>query len=1249
MKKRILNVLLLAAGALVGNYASAQCAAGESELFLTTSGGSFTSEKWVEISTDTLSGGTIIWDQDAGAGGGGTYGNGAGLVTNAAFCVTDGVKYFINAYDSFADGWDGTTYEIMDGSGTTVANNGGASPSDGTNADASGSFGDTKAQELEVSEGFTYFPPSCPAPTALNASNITATSADLSWTESGTALDWDLQWGVAGFTPSAATPNMVFTTMETAGGLTANTNYEFYVRSVCAPGDTSVFSGPFAFSTPCATYSVPYAEDFSTWVPTCWEEAGDGTWMAGPSGLGSGEWNHTTYLNAAGSNNAVKVNLYNTGSNEWILSPNFDLSSGGPYELVINAGVTSYNGTLSQAMGSDDSVMVFISNDAGTTWERIHFWAESNNPGNTGSAEMIDLSAYSSATTMFAIYASEGSTDDAEDFDFHINDFEIRMPPACADPIGFTATAYDTNAVELNWTAGGTETQWYIQYGPTGFTPGTGTFMSSFMMPDTITGLAASTDYDFYIQAVCAPGDSSTWVGPQTATTLDPPAYCESGVGPTSSTYSNLDMASMMGETTAISFTGTCSGTPTGLIDETSQSADVLTGYTYTIDLEGLSCDGGTWTNGISVWVDWNQDFTWDMSEQVGTMTGLSTPFTQSFTFTVPVTATLGATRMRVVQIETGSTVNDPCDSYSWGTTVDFTVNIGFGTSCAAVTGLTADYVGTDSVVVSWTPNGSEVGWNFELGADGFMPGTGAEIYASNPTSPIDSVAGLMLGTDYDVYVQADCGADSSVWVGPLDITTLLTCPSPSAFGGIVLSSDSISLSWMPGDSSETEWLIEYGVSGFTPGTGMQMSVFGSPADTVTGLMGATDYDFYLQGVCDVADSSFWIGPITFTTPASNDEACDAILVPADGSTGTYSTDGATANPAEPGDVTPSKTVWFKFSDPTAAGFNVQTCGTAWDTQIAAYRVNDCGDYAAYSLLDYNDDDCGLQSIIEFCVVPGDTVYVVVDPFGTSGAGGDFDLTVTPLETDAGTDGMMDVCESDTVNLLGVIGTPAQNGVFNYSFNPFAIVDDTTFNATIVPDGTHEVYYIINNACATDTAIATLNVQEAPSAGTAVVPFEACDDQVTSLWDGLSGSVDLSGTWNDDTGTGLLSGSTFNTVGIPAGTYQFTYTVNNGICPAVSTTVNVIVDECVSIHENPELDLTVYPNPNNGDFAIRNNGLSNDFVVKLMDINGKLVYTKSQKLNGADILEISTDVETGVYMLYVSSNDAVNTYKVVVK
>lgn len=88
-------------------------------------------------------------------------------------------------------------------------------------------------------------------------------------------------------------------------------------------------------------------------------------------------------------------------------------------------------------------------------------------------------------------------------------------PPSCPASsalIGFnpTGTTHD-----VAWTAAAAASSWIVEYGPVGFTPGTGT-SSPLLSNDTatLTGLTPQTDYDYYVRGICGTGDTSIYAGP---------------------------------------------------------------------------------------------------------------------------------------------------------------------------------------------------------------------------------------------------------------------------------------------------------------------------------------------------------------------------------------------------------------------------------------------------------------------------------------------------------------------------------------------------------------------------------------------------------------------------------------------------------------------------------------------------------------------------------------------------------------
>ena len=49
----------------------------------------------------------------------------------------------------------------------------------------------------------------CPAVTGITFSNITENSADVSWTENGSATEWELLYGISGFDTSTGGTSVI--------------------------------------------------------------------------------------------------------------------------------------------------------------------------------------------------------------------------------------------------------------------------------------------------------------------------------------------------------------------------------------------------------------------------------------------------------------------------------------------------------------------------------------------------------------------------------------------------------------------------------------------------------------------------------------------------------------------------------------------------------------------------------------------------------------------------------------------------------------------------------------------------------------------------------------------------------------------------------------------------------------------------------------------------------------------------------
>ena len=73
----------------------------------------------------------------------------------------------------------------------------------------------------------------CPEPqiNSLTASNITFSSADLSWVSNGSEISWNIEYGVSGFGQGSGTIINVNSNPYTLTGLSSATNYDYWVQA----------------------------------------------------------------------------------------------------------------------------------------------------------------------------------------------------------------------------------------------------------------------------------------------------------------------------------------------------------------------------------------------------------------------------------------------------------------------------------------------------------------------------------------------------------------------------------------------------------------------------------------------------------------------------------------------------------------------------------------------------------------------------------------------------------------------------------------------------------------------------------------------------------------------------------------------------------------------------------------------------------------------------------------------------------
>ncbi len=150
-----------------------------------------------------------------------------------------------------------------------------------------------------------------------------------------------------------------------------------------------------------------------------------------------------------------------------------------------------------------------------------------NGPQQTASADpwvpiITDLTPYVGSVVSLCFTGSirVDSTNITFRGDMALDNIIVREPPTCPDPFSLTAINIADVSAEASWMTGGNAVDAIVEYGPTGFTPGTGTIINPATNPQPITGLMPQTTYDIYVTENCGAMDGmSLLIGPIAFTT----------------------------------------------------------------------------------------------------------------------------------------------------------------------------------------------------------------------------------------------------------------------------------------------------------------------------------------------------------------------------------------------------------------------------------------------------------------------------------------------------------------------------------------------------------------------------------------------------------------------------------------------------------------------------------------------------------------------------------------------------------
>jgi hypothetical protein len=253
--------------------------------------------------------------------------------------------------------------------------------------------------------------------------------------------------------------------------------------------------------------------------------------------------------------------------------------------------------------------------------------------------------------------------------------------------------------------------------------------------------------------------------------------YCTPS--PTTTAEGEITNVVLMGATYGISNFTTCP-TVAAFENYTSvDSANVIQGSSYTATITISPCGGFALDPGAcEAWIDWNQNGVYNTNESIGSWTGniYSSNKTATFNFTVPVSASVGRTRLRILLRQGYGAANtpplNPCTGgFTYGAVEDYTIQVqAVPSPCPGPTSPSVGVVSDSSAVIYW--NSTQSSFDVEYGLAGFTPGSGTSQIVFNDTL---FLASLTAQTNYQYYVRSNCtstGNGTSAWLGPIPFTT---------------------------------------------------------------------------------------------------------------------------------------------------------------------------------------------------------------------------------------------------------------------------------------------------------------------------------------------------------------------------------------------------------------------------------------------------------------------------------------------
>ena len=358
-------------------------------------------------------------------------------------------------------------------------------------------------------DNISVIPMTCSHPSNLSfdASSITQTSVELSWTENEMATSWIVEYSTDGLTwmSETATTNTNFV----LSGLNHSTPYKVRVKSVCNESEFSAYSNRVSFTTECGTINIPYVQNFdndgtgSPILPICWSRL-------------SNQSTSTLYPYISTTNQSGGGSLY-------FYADSAKYNIGILPEIDASVALNSLQLTFYYRKGSAASNLIIgaMSDPSDiTTFDSITTVTASAT--SVWELKEVNLDSYQGAGTYIA-FKNSGSAAMTS----YIDGLNVDIIPSCNNTYSLTSVSSGFDKAILNWHALTYDGQGYeISYSPvaTGFDPNAGTIVSvadnTTITPYELTGLTPSTTYSIAVRQACG----GAWSNIITITTIASPA-----------------------------------------------------------------------------------------------------------------------------------------------------------------------------------------------------------------------------------------------------------------------------------------------------------------------------------------------------------------------------------------------------------------------------------------------------------------------------------------------------------------------------------------------------------------------------------------------------------------------------------------------------------------------------------------------------------------------------------------------------